>query len=191
MIQVAQLPIDDLMNACQTNVQLSVICRDPIFWKMKLQADFPGVDIRVTDPKALYLNLLEERAKQQLAKKLETIHFVVGSSQEDFDLDLHHFLGSEEYNSLSQPLPGLYKLIIYYQLGGVEPHRMEYRTTKSITPMEVLISINQFYLQPLGFVQGKEFRLFSNATIGDILGYENFIQMFYPFNEGFTFDLTD
>ena len=156
--QLSQLPVKDILNACQGNKRVAQICSGPVLWRMKLQMDFPGVDVRIPNPKEIYLKLIDERAKEELNSALYPIPWIIGLGvQANFER-IYEILNTykppekvlEAINRLNQPISGLHRLVIYYPVEYRTKylHRIEYGTNKAIIPQQVLESIEDFYDQP-------------------------------------------
>ena len=63
--QLSGLPLQDILNLCQVNSQYNQICNDNNFWGLKIQREFPGVNLNeVNVPlRDLYINLYTENRK--------------------------------------------------------------------------------------------------------------------------------
>ena len=56
--------------------------------------------------------------------------------------------GQRRIDEMRRPISGLHRLVLYYPIGGYK-QRVEYYTPQSISPMQVLESINAFYALPI------------------------------------------
>lgn len=63
--QLSALPLEDILNLCQINKEYNKICNDNYLWRLKIQREFPGVDLTwVNIPlRNLYINLYTENTK--------------------------------------------------------------------------------------------------------------------------------
>ena len=60
--QLRYLPLQDLLNVCQTNLLISEICRGRRLWELRLIDDFKMTDLTyVLDPRSYYFSLLGGR----------------------------------------------------------------------------------------------------------------------------------
>ena len=77
--QLRYLPLPDLLSLCQTNVQISSLCRGRRLWEFRLMDDFKVADItRIVNPRDYYFSLLQERQN--------ILNFILGNiTQEYFD----------------------------------------------------------------------------------------------------------
>ena len=69
--QLRYLPVADLLNLCQTNVQFAQLCADPQLWRVRIVDDFPATDVtqianpreaylrEVRDPRSIYIHINE------------------------------------------------------------------------------------------------------------------------------------
>ena len=210
--QLSQLPVEDILNACQGNKHIAQICSQPVLWRKKLQMDFPGVDVRIPNPKERYLELIDERAKQELQRSLVNIPWTIGKGVQ-YNLEripeaIEFYapqIALEIINRLQQSISGLHRLVIYYPMEYWTENlqRVEYATNKAISPQQVLESIEQFYDQPY---QGSIKAIIdirkkvtgisripqpssSRSRIADnLLNRVNFEEL-RPYKEGFTLNL--
>lgn len=54
--ELVNLPIADLLNACQVNPLFDQLCKDPDLWRARIRHDYPEVDQRVIkNPREFYL----------------------------------------------------------------------------------------------------------------------------------------
>ena len=144
---------------------------------------------------------------QQLQRALGDVSWNI---THDADLNIEgisDLRGQEQLNSLLTPIPGLYRVVIYYPVmagpghGDEYYHRVEYATPTPITPLQVLISISEFYRQPFtranydAIVQlkGKRYRPWfqpwTGMTIGDTLGDHVFFEGLTRYDDGFAIRL--
>ena len=66
---ILKLSYKDIINICKSNKSLNNICKDPYFWKAKLQYDYPDEDtsqLRGDEYKAQYELLLIEPIKEEI-----------------------------------------------------------------------------------------------------------------------------
>ena len=207
--QLSQLPVEDILNACQSDRRIARICSGPVLWRMKLQMDFPGVYIQIPNPKEKYLELINERAKKELQYDLHGIPWTIGNGIQDNLAHLPEMIGesyelqdiSEIINRLQQPISGLHHLVIYYPMEYNYHHRVEYGTNKAIAPQQVLESIEQFYDQPYtqenanaviitgGGSTDKFYSVPSGSRTVEALGDYVFFEGLRPYKEGFTLRL--
>ena len=208
--QLSQLPVEDILNACQGSTRIAQICSGPILWRMKLQMDFPGVDVRINNPKEKYLELINERAKKELLQSFERVHWTIGNGVEDNLTRISEIPNDFEepqtvleiIERLKRPISGLHRLVIYYAVESATGylHRVEYRTNKAITPQQVLESIEQFYDQP--YTQENADTIFSitgepseywlippGPRIVDSLHGNIFFEGLRPYKDGFKVNL--
>ena len=60
--QLRYLPLEDLLNACQTNFRISRICQGRRLWELRLMDEFKVMDFsRIVDPRSHYFSLLGGR----------------------------------------------------------------------------------------------------------------------------------
>ena len=59
--QLRYLPVQDLLNLCQTNLHLANLCRNPDLWRARIITDFPATDLRqIPNPQEAYLTEVQE-----------------------------------------------------------------------------------------------------------------------------------
>lgn len=60
--QLRYLPLQDLLNACQTNLRISQVCQGRRLWDLRLMDDFKVGDLsQISDSRSYYFSLLQER----------------------------------------------------------------------------------------------------------------------------------
>lgn len=86
----------------------------------------------------------------QLAQKIDLLpHWHVGDTVRDnLEYNLDRFEIERRIAELSQPIPGLNRIVIYYPISEYK-HRVEYASAEPISPLQVLASINELYAQPI------------------------------------------
>ena len=86
MEELLLLPVNDILNLCQTNQRLAGVCQGELLWFRLLQRDFPEVDlIDIGDLRSFYLNNIVHvrsiRAIWQLVKNpvrfLPMVDFII------------------------------------------------------------------------------------------------------------------
>lgn len=54
--ELVDLPIKDLLNACQTNPLFDQLCKDPDLWRVRIKHDYPEVSlVGIKNPREFYL----------------------------------------------------------------------------------------------------------------------------------------
>jgi hypothetical protein len=91
--QLRYLPIQDLLNACQTNPRIAAICQGRDLWALRLQDQFKVEDLsKIEDPRSYFFSLVRKR-ESILFFILETItRKYYESHQDNFALEYEmHF----------------------------------------------------------------------------------------------------
>ena len=96
---------------------------------------------------------------------------------------------------LTQPVPGLHRLVVHYSITAHYLHRVEYRSLQPIRPIDVLASISQFYQLPytqenedaIRQIQGVGSGSVPPGTkIGDVLTDHVFFEGLGSYKDGFS-----
>ena len=112
--QLNELPVEDILSVCQTNLRLSEICREERLWARLLQRDF--LDVNPRDLRALYMDFYR-KSKKQLVSSLRVPWDFRLSVQDNYDewLRVFNIHEIEDWRAqLSEVVPGLRAVNIFY-----------------------------------------------------------------------------
>ena len=174
--QLARFPIEDLLSACRTNLRLAEVCRTPALWKRRLELEFPQVK-PTGDLKGLYLEQVEKQAWTTLQAIIKEFGWNLAETTEsnmkaiDAVVRDHYSVTPELVRSLTVPIPGLHRLVVYYQVSwNYRPrneanyfHRVEYTSNEAMTPLQVIEEIARFYQEP--YTQTDEDKIAASLEI--------------------------
>lgn len=135
--QLRRLPLQDLLNACQTNLRISQVCQGRRLWDFRLMDDFRLYDFsRIPNPRDYYFSLLAMR-KAILDRILSTVtqQFYVRNNAlfddpifstyqqfADFQRRVVEQLSIEELNAITFMQTKMSSFLVhYYEKGGVIP----------------------------------------------------------------------
>lgn len=135
--QLRYLPLQDLLNACQTNLRISQVCQGRRLWDVRLMDDFGLYDLyKIPNPRDYYFSLLRIR-KAILDRILSTVThqfyiqhtglfddplFVSYQQFADFQRRVVEQLSVDELNAITFMQNKLSSsLLHYYENGGSLP----------------------------------------------------------------------
>lgn len=123
--QLRYLPIQDLLNACQTNLRISQICQDRRLWDLRLMDDFQVHDLGgISDPRGYYFLLLDRKhLLDWILQHYPEAYFDMSQSELSAEYNIntyHEFIDSQRQivEQLTEPQLNEMKILMKYAPGS-------------------------------------------------------------------------